>query len=117
TGSVMFRVGNDVNLHFGSYTGNVVTIEAFNDGNTLKRDIMLAGFGGGVGIGTSTPQQKLQVQGNIRVGTSGSNGCIQGFGGATLTGTCASDSTLKTDIHDLGDALTSIGNIDFVTYK
>ncbi|MEI7480001.1 MAG: hypothetical protein WCJ59_00005, partial [bacterium] len=47
-------------------------------------------FGGKVGIGSSTnPATALQVFGDIRVGTAGTNGCIQGFGGTALTGTCS----------------------------
>ena len=58
-------------------------------------------FGGNVGMGTTTPAQRLQVLGNIRVGTSGSNGCIEDYGGGVIGGTCSSDENLKTNIEPL----------------
>jgi C1A family cysteine protease len=55
---------------------------------------------GNVGIGpiATTPSTTLQVGGDIRVGTSGSNGCLQNFSGGTIMGTCSSDARLKTNI-------------------
>jgi hypothetical protein len=55
---------------------------------------------GNVGIGpiATTPATTLQVGGDIRVGTSGTNGCLQNFAGTALAGTCSSDARLKTNI-------------------
>jgi len=57
---------------------------------------------GNVGIGTFTDiptvADKLQVFGDIRVGTTGANGCLKNFAGSPLTGTCASDQRFKKDI-------------------
>lgn len=60
--------------------------------------------GGSVGIGTTTPAQKLQVLGDIRVGTAGSNGCIENYGGGVIGGTCSSDGALKTDVVALAES-------------
>jgi hypothetical protein len=65
--------------------------------------------GGNVGIGVfndfPTITDKLQVFGDIRVGTSGTNGCIKAFGGAALAGTCSSDRRFKKDITPFGHVL------------
>jgi len=57
---------------------------------------------GNVGIGTFTDiptiTDKLQVSGDIRMGTSGTNGCLKNFAGTGLIGTCSSDRRFKKDI-------------------
>ena len=53
---------------------------------------------GGVGIGTLTPLDPLQVIGDIRVGTGDGNGCVRRFDGTAIAGTCSSDERLKTNI-------------------
>jgi hypothetical protein len=76
---------------------------------------------GYVSIGTTTPVSAtttvpLRVAGDVRIGSSGTNGCIQGNGGATLTGTCISDQRLKTNINDITnvlDRLTSLRVVNF----
>ena len=65
-------------------------------------------FGGSVGIGTTTPAKALQVIGDIRVGTSSTNGCLENFAGTALVGTCASDERLKTNITPIGNTLTKL---------
>jgi uncharacterized protein YraI len=55
-------------------------------------------FASPTGIGTVTPAAMLQVVGDIRVGTSGTNGCLQNFAGTAIAGTCSSDLRLKTNI-------------------
>ncbi|MEK7508196.1 MAG: tail fiber domain-containing protein, partial [Patescibacteria group bacterium] len=71
-------------------------------------DLMIVTSSGTVGIGTTMPAVKLQVVGDIRVGNSGTNGCVQGFGGTALVGTCTSDARLKTGISPLVGALNKV---------
>jgi Chaperone of endosialidase len=79
---------------------------------------------GNVGIGTPadasgiilTATDRLQVFGDIRVGTSGTNGCLKSFGGSALAGTCASDRRFKRDITPFGPALASVSALQPVHY-
>jgi len=82
--------------------------------NTAER--MRIDSAGNVGIGATGPAVKLQVVGDIRVGTSGTNGCIQQFAGTALTGTCSSDERLKTvtgRVSGVLDRLTSLNLVNF----
>jgi hypothetical protein len=77
--------------------------------------------GGNVGIGTFTDiptiTDKLQVFGDIRVGTTGTNGCLKNFNGDPLTGTCASDRRFKKDITPFGHVLTQLTALQPVHYS
>lgn len=89
---------------------------------TFASGALFAGTGiwnssGSVGIGTTNPTNKLQVFGDIRVGTSGTNGCIQGFGGSTIAGTCSSDERLKSNIFDIGNVLEKFQDLRIVNYN
>src|SRR5262249_54915568 len=70
-----------------------------------------------VGIGASAPVTKLQVVGDIRVGTSGSDGCIQSFGGAAIAGTCSSDERLKQNIESFAPVLDKLIQLQPVSYE
>ncbi len=59
---------------------------------------------GNVGIGTGAAD-KLQVLGDIRVGTSGSNGCLKNSGGGAIAGSCSSDIRLKKSITNFPSTL------------
>jgi hypothetical protein len=72
---------------------------------------------GDIGIGTSTPAARLQVLGNIRVGTSGTNGCVQAFDGSVLGGTCSSDRRLKQNIQPFGSVLDKVARLQPVSYE
>lgn len=54
---------------------------------------------------------------DIRVGTSGTNGCVQRFDGNSVAGVCSSDQRLKTNIHPLGSVLDRITKITPSTYE
>ncbi len=75
---------------------------------------------GNFGIGTTTPAQKLQVFGNIRVGTAGGNGCLEDYAGTLISGTCSSDENLKKDIEPIAQEgrsyLESLAALTPVTY-
>lgn len=76
---------------------------------------------GFVGIGTTTPVQKLQVFGDVRVGTTGSNGCLEDFGGGLIAGTCSSDENLKENVEPIEEEgrsyLESFAALTPVTYN
>ena len=72
---------------------------------------------GNVGIGTNNPAVTLTVVGDIRTGTSGTNGCVQGFGGTSIAGTCSSDSRLKIVTGTVTGVLDKLSNLDLITYK
>lgn len=73
--------------------------------------------GANIGIGTTDPSAaKLVVVGDIRTGTSGTNGCVQNFAGTAIAGTCSSDQRLKTVTGNVGSVLDRLTQLDLVTY-
>jgi hypothetical protein len=109
SGTALFM---DIGANGGTFSGNFVD---FQNNDVTKFMITNAGK---VGIGTSTlATTSLTVAGDIRVGTSGTNGCLQGFGGATLTGTCTSDERLKGNVMDITNVLEKIKNVKVVNFK
>ncbi len=69
------------------------------NGTAAPTSRMFVTAAGNVGIGTTSPATELTVNGDLRVGTSGSNGCVQSFNGSPIAGTaCSSDFRLKTNI-------------------
>jgi Chaperone of endosialidase len=70
---------------------------------------------GNVGIGdwaipagTPTAADRLQVFGDIRVGTGNTNGCLKNFGAGIIGGTCASDRRFKKNITPFGSVLDRV---------
>jgi len=79
---------------------------------------------GHVGMGAMTfdgnglpilPDQ-LHVIGDIRIGTSGTNGCLKDFSGTGIVGTCSSDLRLKKDITPFGAVLDRLTALQPVHY-
>ncbi len=50
------------------------------------------------------------------MGTTGTNGCIKGFGGAALAGTCSSDRRFKKDITPFDHLLDRVAALQPVHY-
>jgi len=89
------------NWAWGTETFNVGDVSLFVSNGPLtfpSKPVFTALSNGFMGIGLATPLTALQVNGDIRVGTSGTNGCLQNFAGTALAGTCSSDARLKTNI-------------------
>jgi len=74
------------------------------------------GSTGLIGIGTSSPADRFQVVGDVRVGTAGANGCVRNFAGTGLVGVCASDARFKRDITPFGPALEAVARLRPVHY-
>jgi hypothetical protein len=73
----------------------------------------------GLPLGSEFPviADRLQVFGDIRVGTTGTNGCLKNFNGDPLTGTCASDRRFKKDITPFGPVLDQLTALRPVHYS
>jgi Chaperone of endosialidase len=98
----------------------VGSIPFIGSGKTLSENntvLFWNNASGSLGIGTNTPATTLQVAWDIRVGTTGTNGCIQGFGWATIAGTCSSDERLKKDVNDISWLLEKWNGLRVVNYK
>lgn len=106
-----YRDGND--------DAGAIRFATQQNGSSLQEKMRLDSFGR-LGIGTTTPAQRLQVFGDIRVGTTGANGCLEDYGGGTIIGSCSSDRDLKTDIEyvaETRDFIKKLAQLNVATYK
>jgi hypothetical protein len=93
----------------GAGTGTALTFgTTANDSNTLAVGWMTINHDGRVGFAEGSPADRVDVQGDIRVGTTGTNGCLKNNGGGTIIGTCASDRRLKRDVSPFAPALDRV---------
>ena len=81
---------------------------------------MILNHQGWLGVGVTSPvsiNQVLTVLGDVRVGTSGTNGCVERFDGGILTGSCSSDERFKKNIKPLDNVLDQLTKLVPSTYN
>ena len=110
-GNIMARIRSQTD---DSSTGDLRFVTA-NSGIVSTK--MLVEGGGNVGIGELSPAEKLDVNGNIKIGNAGSNGCIKDNSGTGIVGTCASDSRLKKNIKQVTNVLDKVADLQLVNYE
>lgn len=77
-------------------------------GSLTPQDRIMIASDGDVGIGVFAPLDRLQVFGDVRLGTSGTNGCVKNFAGSGMIGVCVSDLRYKRDITPFGSVLNQV---------
>jgi trimeric autotransporter adhesin len=82
---------------------------------TASNALVLGSSGVNVGVGTTAPVARLQVVGNIRIGT-GSIGCVQDNDGTVIAGTCSSDARLKRNVEPFGAMLDRVARLQPVYF-
>ena len=104
-GALLFKTTQDWNT-FGKGTRIELATSANNSLPTTTR--MVIDHDGEVGIGIDAPAQRLDVAGNVRIGT-GTTGCVQDRDATMIAGTaCSSDVRLKRDITAFAPALDDV---------
>ncbi len=98
--------GNHTN---GSTDGGFV-FRGFTPSDSIAKEWMVIKTPGNVGIGTTSPSDKLHVVGNIRT-----TGCLYYNGGTT--GTCVSDQRLKEDVKPFQLGLDEVLGINPVFFN
>ena len=101
----------------GSNSGSLMQFGLRASADVSPTTLMVINEDGNVGIGTTTPARALQVFGDIRIGTSGANGCLEQFNGTLLSGSCVSDKRLKKNIVPLTGVLDKITNLQPIYYE
>jgi hypothetical protein len=85
-------------------------------GYVVKRALLEFGISildnGNVGIGTDNPVTKLQVAGDLRIGTKENPGCIQDFNGRPIAGTCVVDELFANELASSSPLVSSSTPID-----
>ena len=110
------------NWAWGTETANVGDMAFFvstGNSNFPSQNVMTLLSNGNVGIGpvATTPLTTLQVGGDIRMGTTGTNGCLQNFAGTALAGTCSSDARLKSNILPFAPVLDKVVQLQPVHFQ
>jgi hypothetical protein len=79
---------NDTNAALQTTNGAFLSIEAFNQANSIKRPVSINAYGGNVGIGTTQPLAKLHVNGSLYA-----PGCVVQFQGKNQSLSASTSST------------------------
>lgn len=87
-------------------------------GSTFASVQMVVDYNGfvGIGNGSARPNDRLDVNGDLRVGTSGTNGCVKNNNGGALIGVCASDARFKHDVRPYEGLLDRVAALQPVEF-
>jgi hypothetical protein len=86
-----------------------------NLGTAPATRLAISGLGR-VGIGTTVPQDLLDVNGDIRVGT-GTTGCVRDNDATVIAGTCSSDARFKREVTAFEPVLEKLAGLRPVHFK
>ncbi len=111
----------DTDFGFEAYLDSDVNTLTFRalEANAVTADNLLVftrAAPNNIGIGTAAPADKLQVAGDIRVGTGGT-GCVRDSAGSSIAGTCSSDVRFKKNITPFGRALDNVARLQPVHFS
>jgi hypothetical protein len=99
-------------------TGIYLAATPLGSNETAANLVVMPGGNVGIGVFNAIPviPDKLQVFGDIRMGTSGTNGCLRNFAGTGIVGTCSSDRRFKKDITPFTPVLNQLTALQPVHY-
>ncbi len=119
TSGFLRRNGNAISF---TNTGDSLLLGSSNQSGALIKLSANSGAdsyinSGKLGLGTTASlTDQLQVYGDIRVGTSTTDGCLKRYDGTAIAGTCSSDRRFKKDIAPITDVLGKLAQVQPVTY-
>lgn len=108
-----WTIESDERLLYGGTSALLFRNHFDNAAGDIKVAFLLDGK---VGIGTTAPADKLQVTGDIRVGT-GTTGCVKDADGTVITGTCSSDLRFKKDVTPFANMLDKVARLQPVYFN